>query len=263
VRQAAAVDLAGCATVGELAALAAGTLDRPYDRAALEASAIDLALRQAATAPAALLHVEPRALRYVVSFARCDDPVSRARDEIARGAGFGLKIDADPDWSDRILAGLAALERVDVLDFKLTGRVADHERAHRLVPRALLEDPLPGERRWSPGVRGRLTADAAVTSASALEDLREEPVAVNVKPARMGGVLEALDAVARCARRGVAVYLGGMFEVGPGRAQLHALAALLCPDAPNDVAPIALGDAEPPRPPRLEPPSGAGFAGAG
>ena len=54
----------------------------------------------------------------------------------------------------------------------------------------------------------------------------------------MGGVLEALACAARCADDGIAVYFGGMFEVGPARAQLAALAALLCPDAPNDVAPL-------------------------
>jgi len=35
--------------------------------------------------------------------------------------------------------------------------------------------------------------------------------------------------------------------VGVGRQQLRALAALLCPDAPNDVAPLV----PPERPPRL------------
>jgi L-alanine-DL-glutamate epimerase-like enolase superfamily enzyme len=88
------------------------------------------------------------------------------------------------------------------------------------------------------------------------------PAAVNVKPARIGGVLEALDVVAACAARGIAVYFGGMFEVGVGRAQLQALAALLCPDAPNDVAPIAVGETPAPRPPRLVvPDDGIGFTG--
>jgi hypothetical protein len=61
---------------------------------------------------------------------------------------------------------------------------------------------------------------------------------VNVKPARMGSVLEALTCLARCAAEGIPTYMGGMFEVGIGRAQLRALAALACPDGPNDVAPL-------------------------
>jgi len=64
------------------------------------------------------------------------------------------------------------------------------------------------------------------------------PGAVNLKPARMGGVLEVLRLAARLDKRGVPFYLGGMFEVGIGRTQLHVLAAVLCPDGPNDVAPL-------------------------
>ena len=79
----------------------------------------------------------------------------------------------------------------------------------------------------------------------------DRPAAVNVKPARMGGVLEALACVARCDAAGISVYFGGMFEVGPGRRQLWDLAALLAPDGPNDVAPIAVGEAPAPRPARL------------
>ena len=61
---------------------------------------------------------------------------------------------------------------------------------------------------------------------------------MNLKPARMGGVLEALACATRCAAEGIALYMGGMFEVGVGRTQLRALAALLCPDGPNDIAPL-------------------------
>jgi len=42
------------------------------------------------------------------------------------------------------------------------------------------------------------------------------PAAVNVKPARMGGVLEALACVARCDAAGVSVYFGGMSGVNYG-----------------------------------------------
>jgi hypothetical protein len=34
-----------------------------------------------------------------------------------------------------------------------------------------------------------------------------------------------------------------MFEVGVGRRQLRDLASILCPDAPNDLAPIPLAEA--------------------
>jgi hypothetical protein len=68
----------------------------------------------------------------------------------------------------------------------------------------------------------------------------------------MGGLLEMLAAATACRARGIAVYVGGMFEVGVGRRQLQALAALLCPDGPNDVASIARTGETPSRPARIE-----------
>jgi hypothetical protein len=136
-----------------------------------------------------------------------------------------------------------------VLDFKGAGGAADLERACR-VPRALVEDPPPSAP-LPDALRDRLSADAPITSAGVLDTLPVRPAAVNVKPARMGGVLEALACVAWCDAAGVSVYFGGMFEVGVGRRQLWDLAALLAPDAPNDVAPIAVGEAPALRPARL------------
>ena len=80
--------------------------------------------------------------------------------------------------------------------------------------------------------------DRSLTCADDFERLPVCPGAVNLKPARMGGVLEVLRLAARLDKRGVPFYLGGMFEVGIGRTQLHVLAAVLCPDGPNDVAPL-------------------------
>ncbi len=233
------------------AATVAERFSDPYERAALEAAAIDLGLRQGGTDLAGLVGVAPSPVRYVVSFERVADPVARAADERSERE---LKIDADPAWDDGTFAALGALGRVAVLDFKGAGTPADHERAHDAIPRALIEDPA-GEG-WSASLRRRISLDAAVTSAATLARLPVRPAAVNVKPARMGGVLEAVACAARCGESGIGVYLGGMFEVGPGRAQLAALAALLCPDAPNDIAPLVGGA----RPPRLVPARSPGFA---
>jgi len=124
-----------------------------------------------------------------------------------------------------------------VLDFKAGGTADHHERAHRAVPGAWIEDPAPSHV-WSAALRARLSLDAAITSARALDTQAPRPAAVNLKPARMGGVLEVLACATRCAAEGIALYMGGMFEVGVGRTQLRALAALLCPDGPNDIAPL-------------------------
>ena len=105
-----------------------------------------------------------------------------------------------------------------------------------------------------------MSFDAPVGCASDLATLPRRPAAINLKPARMGGVLELLAAAAACAADDVPVYLGGMYEIGVGRAQLWALAALLSPEGPNDVAPLAPGAGG--RPARLTVDAGAiGFGG--
>lgn len=229
-------------TLGAWAAVVAERFTDPYERGALEAAAIDLALRQAGTDIAGLVGAVPGPVRYVISFERVPDPVARAVDE---RADVDLKIDVDPGWDDATFGALGALGRVAVLDFKGGGTPADHERAHDAVPRAVIEDP-GGAAGWSRSLRQRLGFDAAVTSAAALDALPVRPAAVNLKPARMGGVLEALACAARCGEARIAIYVGGMFEAGPGRAQLAALAALLCPDGPNDIAPLS-GEGHPSR----------------
>jgi L-alanine-DL-glutamate epimerase-like enolase superfamily enzyme len=233
----------------------------PYARAALEAAALELALAQSRTSLLALAGVAaPRPVSYVVSFARRSDAPAVARALRASAPDVGLKVDVDPDWPETTWTELAEAGGVCVLDFKLTGTVAAHERAHRLLPGALLEDPRPGDAPWSASLRRRLSVDAALDRAAAVATLPGPPAAANVKPARMGGVLELLRAAAACRTAGIDVYVGGMFEVGIGRRQLWTLAALLAPDGPNDVAPIAVGAAPAPRPPRLRLAAGLGFA---
>jgi L-alanine-DL-glutamate epimerase-like enolase superfamily enzyme len=219
-----------------------GVAATAYERAALEAAAIDLALKQARTSCARLLSVEARPVRYVVSFGRTRDPLAA----LAAAGTLDVKLDVDPTWDAPTLAALAASGRVAVLDWKGSGERADHERLHAALPGAFIEDPAPAAAPWSPTLRARLVADATMTAADDV-DASSLPTAVNLKPARMGGVLEALDAAARCARRDRAIYFGGMWEVGPGRQQLRVLASLVAPDGPNDIAPLTHGGVRPPR----------------
>jgi L-alanine-DL-glutamate epimerase-like enolase superfamily enzyme len=237
--------------LGAWAAEVARRTAAPHARAALEAAAIDLALRQRGTSLFALAGAPPRPVRYVVSFGRSADPAAEARRLAGAADHVEWKIDADPRWDDAVYHALADLGSVAVLDFKGAGSAADHARAHHALPEALLEDPDPAAAPWTASLRARLGADAPVVSAAAVATLPVRPAAVNVKPARMGGVLEALACLAVCAEAGIAAYLGGMWEVGPGRRQLQALAALLAPDGPNDVAPLATTTAPAARPARL------------
>jgi hypothetical protein len=204
-----------------------------YDRAALEMAAIDLALAQRATTLGTLAGVVPRPVRHVVSFGRVLDPAAEA----ARHPGAELKVDAEPAWPDDVWRALAATGRVRILDWKGAGDEAAYERALRWLPDVLHEDPAEP---YPAAIGEALAVDAAVTEPAALDRLA--PVAVNLKPARMGSLLDVLRTAARCARRDIAVYVGGMFEIGVGRRQLCDLASVLCPDAPNDLAPIPLAE---------------------
>lgn len=219
-----------------------------YDRAALEAAAIDLALRQRGTNLFRLTDTRPTPVRYVVSFGPVPDPAAEAR----RQGDVELKIDVDAGWEDDVVS---RLPRVAVIDWKLGGTRAEHERVHRLLPDALVEDPSPAAAPWSPALTRRLSADGTVERAGDVARLSPRPVAVNLKPGRMGSVLAMLDAADACRALGIDVYVGGMFELGCGRTQLRTLAALLSPSGPNDIAPIPTAEHPAARPERLPAPA--------
>ncbi|HYZ18854.1 MAG TPA: hypothetical protein VE615_04880, partial [Gaiellaceae bacterium] len=65
------------------------------------------------------------------------------------------------------------------------------------------------------------------------------------------------------AERGMLLYGGGQFELGPGRGQIQYLASLFHPDSPNDVAPGGYNAGEPqpglPQSPLDPQPSATGF----
>ena len=195
---------------------------RNYRRWAVEAAALDLALRQTGLSLGERLGRAPQPVRFVVS---------PARSHLRRFPDARLKVDAED------------LERglpVDIIDFKGKGDAQLVGRALELYPEALLEDPPVID------AGARVSWDIGIHSLDDVLRLSEPPAAVNVKPARLGGVATLLDLYAGCAREAIALYGGGQHELGPGRAQIQLLAALFHPDGPNDVAPGAYNDAEPP-----------------
>lgn len=189
-----------------------------YDRAALEGALIDLALRQAGRSLTDLTGVTGAPLRWVRSFAAAPEG------EIAGE----LKLDVDPAWPAAQIEALRG-RRVTILDFKERGDAALAARLSAAFPRAIFEDPPEGcahprVARDRPLLRGE-----DVAAAVARGEL------VNLKAPRMGGFLALLRAL-----QGTA-YFGGMFEAGPAREQARALAALYCPEGPNDLAPLQGG----------------------
>jgi len=232
-------DLTGKHTVDSFSALIA---DQPgYRPWGLASAALDLALRQAGVSLADALGRQPKPVTFVVS-------QSTVRELLALYPALRFKLDASDSWTDEIVAELAATGAVDVVDLKglyegdwldatpsaeLYGRVAAG------FPEAWLEDAkLNDETRpvLEPHSR-RLTWDFPIHSVADVEALPFPPDCLNSKPSRFGSVRRLFDFYDYCAERGIAIYGGGQFELGPGRGQIQHLASLFHPDAPNDVAP--------------------------
>jgi L-alanine-DL-glutamate epimerase-like enolase superfamily enzyme len=220
-----------------------------YRTWAYESAALDLALRQAGTALCSVFGREPEPVRFVVSLRLGEpptlDPISR-RLELYEGLRF--KLDPTSSWDDALIAELVDTGAVDSVDFKglYSGTVVDQPPDpllyHRVVeafPQAWIEDPaLTAETEpvLAPH-RERFSWDAPIHSIEDIEALAFPPRMVNIKPSRLGGVRNLLDAYDYCAAREIGNYGGGQFELGVGRGQNQYLASLFHADAPNDVAP--------------------------
>jgi len=229
-----------------------------YRTWAYESAALDLALRQARTGLAAALERESEPVRFVVSL-RLGEPPSlepiRRRLELYPGLRF--KLDPTSSWDERLIAELVASGAVDSVDFKglYAGSIVDqpadpvlYRRVAEAFPEAWIEDPAltPETDLVLAPHRERFSWDALIHSIEDIESLPYPPRMVNIKPSRLGGLRNLLDAYDHCAAHGIGNYGGGQFELGVGRGQNQYLASLFHPDAPNDVAPAGFNLPTPP-----------------
>jgi hypothetical protein len=223
---------------------------RLYRRWAFESAALDLALRQAGRSLAEVLGCETRPVRFVVSLRLGDPPsIEPVRRLLELYPGTRFKLDPETSWNGGLIEGLRATGAVDTLDFKSAypgawGQQApDPDFYRRLAgafPSAWLEDPNVRdppilevlEPHWE-----RVTWDAVIHSVASVDALPFVPRMLNCKPSRFGSLEALFDFYDACAERGIGLYGGGQFELGPGRGQIQLLASLFHPDSPNDVAP--------------------------
>jgi L-alanine-DL-glutamate epimerase-like enolase superfamily enzyme len=225
---------------------------------AFESAALDLALGQAGRSLHEVLGIKPRPVRFVTSLGLGEQPsIEPVRRRLARSPGVRFKLDAEATWAPALVDEVAATGAVDTIDFKgqygfevkdpqALGALYDHVLA--AFPSAYLEDPhdLPEIARRLGDHLERVSYDAPIRSA---EDIGATPLAahvVNVKPSRIGSLRALFEVYARCARERRPMYGGGMGELGVGRGQIQLLAALFHADAPNDVAPSAYNEDDPP-----------------
>ncbi len=128
-----------------------------------------------------------------------------------------------------------------------------------LIEDAWLED---GCREALAGAEERLSFDAPIHSWADVGKLPVEPRWLNIKPSRFGTLRGLLECIEQCESRGIRMYGGGQFELGPGRRQIQRLASVFYADGPNDVAPSEYNEG-PARagltPSPLPAPGGVGF----
>lgn len=229
-----------------------------YRTWAYESAALDLALRQAGTTLHEALGREPQPVRFVVSLRLGEPPtLEPLRRRLELYPTLRFKLDPTSSWDEPLIAELVATGAVDSVDFKglYHGSIVDqpadpvlYRRVVEAFPRAWIEDPaLTAETEPVLAAhRERFSWDAPIHSIADIDALRYPPRMVNIKPSRLGGLRNLLDAYDYCSERGIGNYGGGQFELGVGRGQNQYLASLFHPDAPNDVAPSAFNLPDPP-----------------
>jgi hypothetical protein len=243
------------------------SLAEGFRRWAFESAALDLALRQNEVGFGEAFGREERPVRFVVS--------TRAAPErwLEVAPQLEFKLDAEKDWDRELVARLRALDRVRVVDLKAYYRgtsvdLAPDPELYRAIveelPDVVIEDAWleDGLRKALAGAEDRLSFDGPIHSLADLDALPLEPRWLNIKPSRFGTVRELLGTIEACQERGIRMYGGGQYELGPGRPQIQRLASVFYPDGPNDVAPSAYNEGEPrpglPQSP-LPPREGPGF----
>ena len=221
-----------------------------YRRWAFESAALDLALRQNELGLGEALEREERPVRFVVS--------TRAAPErwLEFAPELEFKLDAEEDWDRPLLQRLRELDRVRVVDLKAYYRgtsvdlAPDPELYRALVeelPDVIVEDAWleDGLREVLAGAEDRLSFDAPIHSLADLDALPLEPHWLNIKPSRFGTVRSLFETIEACEERGIKLYGGGQYELGPGRPQIQRLASVFYPEGPNDVAPSVYNEGEP------------------
>jgi hypothetical protein len=225
-------------------------MGQDHRRWAFESAALDLALRQNELGLGKALGRQELPVRFVVS--------TRSAPEqwLEVSPGLEFKLDAEKDWDRDLLQQLRELDRVRVVDLKAYYRGTsvdlspDPELYRAIVeelPDAIVEDAWleDGLREALAGAEDRLSFDAPVHSLSDLDALPLEPRWLNIKPSRFGTVRGLLETIEACEERGIRLYGGGQYELGPGRPQIQRLASVFYPEGPNDVAPSAYNEGGP------------------
>jgi O-succinylbenzoate synthase len=148
------------------------------------------------------------------------EPVAAVRDRF--GPDLLLQADANGSYRRADASDLARLDAFDLL----------------LIEQPLADDDLVGHAELAGKMTTPVCLDESITSAGAADTALALGACrvINIKPGRVGGLLEAVRIHDRCAGQGVPVWCGGMLETGVGRAANLALASLPNFSLPGDLS---------------------------
>jgi hypothetical protein len=160
---------------------------RFYRRWAFESAALDLALRQNDLSLQDAVGRRARPVNFVASVRIGDPPSLRGLHEwLAQNPGLRFKLDPTAGWDDDLVAELAALGSVDVIDLKGSYRNLSvamepepdlYRRVIEGLPDAWIEDPavVPGTEPLLERHRDRITWDGAADAQRQARALRQRP----------------------------------------------------------------------------------------
>ncbi len=237
-------------TGSAVAHLLRGVVGHHATKSALEMAVLDAELRAAGMNLSAYLGGARDAVPVGVSVGITD-----TLDELVGlvsgylGEGYPrIKLKVQPGWDVALLERVRA-EFGDEFDLQVDGNGAygpaevSHLASFERFGLSMIEQPFPAldlrsHERLASATGVPVCLDESVKSArDALRAIETGACSVvNIKPARVGGYLEARRIHDVCAAASVAVWCGGMLESGIGRAQNLALAALPGFTYPSDIS---------------------------
>jgi o-succinylbenzoate synthase len=236
-----------------LAGRPAGVRGHPMAVSAIEGALVDLELRRRGVSLAQAIGAERATVPVcaVVGIASSvDDLLGRV--EVAGRQGYqAVKLKIRPGWDLEPLRAVRSAWPGLPLAADANGSFERADALSRLAPLddlglLYLEQPLPaddlvGTAELVSGLVTPVALDEGAPTLGAVEAALALGAvgAVNLKPARIGGLVACVDVHGLLVERGVPMWCGGMLELGIGRAAALAVAAL-----PGCVLPTDLGPSE-------------------